>query len=84
VVVEELIDEVLVELLGSQATARHPMGEVRQRAQVLLDAAFGVLASLQQRQVGVELCRQRAIKQPDSGQGMQRLDQVHVDLDLQL
>lgn len=55
VVVEELIDEVFVELLGSQVTARHPMGEVRQRAQVLLDAAFGVPASLQQRQLGAEV-----------------------------
>jgi hypothetical protein len=57
VVVEELTDEVFVELLDSQATARHPVGEMRQRAQVLLDAAFGVPASLQQRQVRVEVRR---------------------------
>ena len=82
VVIEELIDEVVVELLDSQATARHPMGEVRQRAQVPLDAAFGIPASLQQRQVRVEDRRQRAIEQPGSGQGMQSSDRIHVDLQL--
>ena len=82
VVIEKLIDEVFVELFGSKATARHPVGEVRKRAQVLLNAAFGVPTSLEQRQVGVEVRRQRAIEQPSSGQWVQRSDLVHVDLQL--
>ena len=81
-VVEELIDEVFVELLGRQAAERHPMREVRQGAQVLLNAALGVAASLQQRHVGVQVRRQRAIEQPGSRQGVQRSDRVHVGLQL--
>ena len=81
-VVEELIDEVFVELLRCQAAARHPMREVRQGAQALLDATFGVAASLQQRPEGIEVRRQGAIEQPCSSQGVQRSDRVHVGLQL--
>ena len=82
VVVEELLDEIFIELLSSQAAARHPMGEVRQGAQVPINTALSVSASLQQRQVGIEVYRQRAIEQPGSGQGVQRSDRIHVDRQL--
>ena len=34
------------------------------------------------RYLGIEVRRQRAIEQPGSGQGVQRSDRIHVDLQL--
>ena len=80
VVAQELVDATVVEHVRGQVAHRHPVREVRHAVQATARGVGRIPASTQAFDVRRNLRRQRAFKQPDLKQGVDRRDLGHDGL----